>query len=202
MGLLSPVSSANSCTSRAENALVREARWPTWSGRRGGGERRSRGPVKMALRMKDIAKERRPSSSSFSPAAARGYFLSAIAGTETPELLNSLAVNTQKSSEGVFFVLQQVKVDFLRRQEVHEELGGFPGPLQHHRVTAVVQQCHLAVWQRRLQHRRARDVHHLRGRRNVYLVLGAPDHQHGGRDQVQVLLQRVTRLLADDLHEH
>ena len=50
----------------------------------------------------------------------------------------------------------------LRRQEVYDEIRGFPGPLQRHRVTAVLQQLHLAVRQRRLQHRRPRHVHHLR----------------------------------------
>lgn len=66
----------------------------------------------------------------------------------------------QNFSSGEF--LSALVTDFLRRQEVNDELGGFPGPLQSHRVTAVVQQRHLAVWQRCLQHCRPRHVHHLR----------------------------------------
>lgn len=51
--------------------------------------------------------------------------------------------------------------DFLRRQEVRDELRGLSGPLQRHRVTAVLQHVHLTVWQRFLQHRCPGNVQHL-----------------------------------------
>lgn len=71
-------------------------------------------------------------------------------------------VNTWLKTFSLGMLLCVFTAGFLRRQEVHDEICSFPGPLQRHRVTAVLQHLHLAVWQRRLQHRRPRNVHHLR----------------------------------------
>lgn len=49
---------------------------------------------------------------------------------------------------------QFLGVDLLCRNEVHDELSDFPSRVNCQGVTAVVQEIHLAVWQRRLQHGR------------------------------------------------
>lgn len=59
-------------------------------------------------------------------------------------------------------LLSIFSLDSLCSEEVHNEFSSFPGSLQRNRVTAVVQQLHLAVWQRRLQHHCPRHIQHLR----------------------------------------
>lgn len=62
-------------------------------------------------------------------------------------------------SSGTFLCV--FTADCLCGQEVHDEVCSLSGPLQRHGMTAVLQQVHLAIWQRFLQHRCPGNVQHL-----------------------------------------